>query len=184
MRAKEFLKKIFLLEIIKGMALTLRSMFSPAVTRQYPDEKRDPFSGFRGRHAFVRDPDTGREKCVVCLKCSIVCPSQCINIAYEYIDGKMTLKTYEIEALRCIYCGYCAEVCPVCALVLTEFYEYADYSKENFVFNRERLLKNWDEFIITLKREEYFNKFWRLQGIDVKRMPIGKRLQKPIQIRQ
>lgn len=183
MRVQDFLKRIFLVEIIKAMALTLRSMFSYPVTRQYPEEKRELFPGFRGRHAFVRNPETGREKCIVCLKCSVICPSECINISYTTIDGKRVLKSYEIEALRCIFCGYCVEVCPVCALVLTEFYEYSDYNKENFNFDRERLLKNWDEFISTLKVDEYFNKFWRPPGINIKRMPVGKRLQGPIPIR-
>lgn len=183
MTIKELLKKVFLIEIVKGMALTLRTMFSHAVTRQYPEEKRDVFAGFRGRHAFVRNPDTGREKCIVCLKCSVICPSQCIYISYKTIDGKRILTSYEIDALRCIFCGYCVEVCPVCALVLTEFYEYSDYNKGNFFFDRERLLKNWDEFISTLKVDEYFNKFWRPPGINIKRMPVGKRLQGPIPIK-
>lgn len=184
MTFKDFLKKVFLVEIIKGMTLTLRSMFSRAVTRQYPEERREVFAGFRGRHAFVRDPNTGKEKCVVCLKCSIICPSQCIYISYKTIGNKRVLESYEIEALRCIFCGYCVEVCPVCALVLTEFYEYSDYDKSSFVFDRERLLKNWDDFVSTLKTDEYFNKFWRPPGINIKRMAVGKRLQGPIPIRQ
>jgi NADH-quinone oxidoreductase subunit I len=184
MTVRDFLKKVFLVEIIKGMALTLRSMFSHAVTRQYPEEKREVFAGFRGRHAFVRDPDTGREKCVICLKCAVICPSQCINISYKTVDGKRVLENYEIESLRCIFCGYCVEVCPVCALVLTEFYEYSDFNKNNFLFNRERLLKNWDDFVATLETDEYFNKFWRPPGINIKRMAVRKRLQGPIPIRQ
>ena len=61
MTLKERANKVFLIEILKGMALTLKMMFTHAVTRQYPEEKRDPFPGFRGRHAFARDPDTGKE---------------------------------------------------------------------------------------------------------------------------
>jgi NADH-quinone oxidoreductase subunit I len=183
MTIKKFIKKIFLTEILKAMALTFRTMFTRSVTRQYPEEKRQPFAGFRGRHAFVRDPETGREKCVVCLKCSVVCPSQCINIAYKTVDGKRVLTSYEIESLRCVYCAYCVEVCPVCALVLTEFYEYADYNKEGFLFDRDRLLKNWDDFVATLKTDEYFNKFWRPPGISIKRMPVGKRHQSSIPIK-
>lgn len=183
MTIKELLKKIFLVEILKAMVLTLRTMFSHAVTRQYPEEKRDVFAGFRGRHAFVRNPETGKEKCVVCLKCSVICPSQCIYISYKTINGKRFLLSYEIDSLRCIFCGYCVEVCPVCALVLTEFYEYSDYDKNIFLFDKERLLKNWDDFISTLKTEEYFNKFWRPPGLDTKKMPVGKRLQTPIPIK-
>lgn len=183
MTVKEIVKKIFLVEILKGMALTLRSMFSRAITRQYPEEKREIFPGFRGRHAFVRNPDTGKEKCVVCLKCSVICPSQCIYISYSSMDGRRFLISYEIEALRCVYCGYCVEVCPVCALVLTEFFEYSGCSRDRIYFDRERLLKNWDEFAEKLKADSYFNKFWRPDGIDIKKMPVGKRLQGPVPVK-
>jgi len=183
MTVKEIVKKIFLIEILKGMALTLRSMFSRAVTRQYPEYKRDPFSGFRGRHAFVRDPETGLEKCVACLKCSVVCPSQCISISYSEHDGLRSLEKYEIEALRCIFCGYCVEVCPVCALVLTEVYEYSAYSRKDIFFDKEELLKNWDDFTSSLKIDNYWNKFWRPDGIDIKKMPVGKRLQQPVPVK-
>ncbi len=183
MTLRDIAKKIFFLEILKGLALTFRTMINHPVTRRYPKVKRDPFPGFRGRHAFVRDPETGREKCVACLKCSIVCPSRCIRVEYKETEGERILERYEIEALRCVFCGYCAEVCPVCALVLTEVYEYADYSREHFLFDREMLLKNWDDFSSGLKTDTYFNKFWRLEGIDIKRMPVGKRLQEPIPIK-
>lgn len=184
MTVKEAIKKVFLVDILKGMALTLRMMFTRPVTRQYPEEKREMFPGFRGRHAFVRDPGTGREKCVACLKCSTVCPSQCITIEYKELeDSGRILERYEIEAIRCIFCGYCVEICPVCALVLTEFYEYAGCSRDSFIFNREQLLKNWDEFVAELKTDTYFNKFWRLPGMDVRKMPAGKRLQGPVPVK-
>lgn len=185
MTLKEFIDKILFLDILKGMALTLKMMFTHAVTRQYPEEKREPFAGFRGRHAFVRDADTGKEKCIACLKCSEVCPSQCIYIGYrEQEDGSRLLERYEIEALRCVYCGYCVEVCPVCALVLTEFYEYSDYSRDRIYFDKEMLLKNWDEFVSRLNTDKYFNKFWRPAGISIDRMSVVKRLQGPVVIRQ
>jgi NADH-quinone oxidoreductase subunit I len=142
--------------------------------------KERAFPGLQGKTCIC---ETGREKCVACLKCSIVCPSQCIRIEYKETGDRRVLEKYEIEALRCVFCGYCAEVCPVCALVLTEVYEYADYTREQFLFDREGLLKNWDDFSSGLKTDTYFNKFWRHEGIDIKRMPVGKRLQKPIPIK-
>lgn len=185
MKIKEAIRKIFFIEILEGLALTFRTMLKPPVTRRYPLEKKDPLPGFRGRHAFVRDSATGREKCVACLKCATVCPSRCIHIDYTVKEnGCRELKKYEIEGLRCVFCGYCATVCPVCALVLTEFYEYADYSRESFLYDRERLLRNWDEFVSQLRDDKYFNKFWRLDGIDPKRLPVGKRLQSPVVIKE
>lgn len=183
MKIKELVQKVFFLEILKGLFLTLKVFFRKPVTIRYPHEKRDIKPGFRGRHAFVRDPETGREKCVVCMKCATVCPSQCIKIRFEGEAGQQRiLKEYKIEALRCVYCGYCAEVCPVNAIILTEHYEYASYKRDEFLFNRERLLKNWDEFIATKGEISYFNKFWRLDGIDMDRLPPAKRQQMPIKL--
>ncbi len=182
MTLKQFIKRIFLIEIMQGMALTLKMMFTHAVTRQFPEERRDPIPGFRGRHAFVRDSKTGKEKCIMCMKCSTVCPSQCIYISKQKReeDGKFYLAQFDIEALRCIFCGYCVEVCPVCALVLTEEFEYSAYTKEEIYFTREKLLANWDEFAAKQKVETYFNKFWRPEGLDTSKMTKFKREQGPV----
>jgi len=185
MTLKELIKRVFFIDIIKGMALTLKMMFRHAVTRQYPTEKPDMFLGFRGKHAFVRDAKTGKEKCIMCMKCATVCPSQCIYITKKKReeDGKQYLAQFDIEALRCIYCSYCVEVCPVCALVLTEEYEYSAYTRNEIYFTREKLLQNWDEFAAKQKTDTYFNKFWRPNGIDSSKMPKMKREQGPVVLR-
>lgn len=158
MDTKKIIKTIFLTEIIKGMALTLRTMFTPVVTRQYPKEKRPVFPGFRGEHALVRDPHTGVEKCIACGRCASVCPSKCIHISSKRNEEtkKKELERYEVELLRCLYCGLCVEACPVGALALTENYEYSDYSREAFYMTKEKLLDNWDKFMAGEKGEAYF----------------------------
>lgn len=169
-KKRNLLETIFLVEIFKGLALTLRQMFSKSITRQYPTEKRQPLLGFRGKQALVRDPDSGESKCVACLRCATVCPSQCIAIRFheEEGTGRRLLDRYEIEALRCIYCGYCEEVCPVNAVVLTESYEYSAYTREKNYFTREDLLENWDRFLAESKHDpaDYVNPFWRPRGTD------------------
>lgn len=174
----KFLEKILLLEIWKGLALTLRKLLiDRPVTIQYPDKDRViPAPGFRGRHALVRDPGTGDSLCIACMRCVRVCPSNCIYIEYE-VDAeskKRKVIRYEIEALRCVYCGYCEEVCPVNAIVLTEYFEYAGYNREELFFDKDRLLQNWDEFIATQKRP-YLNPFWKPRGIPERFLPARKR---------
>ncbi|MEN2995248.1 MAG: NADH-quinone oxidoreductase subunit I [Thermodesulfovibrio sp.] len=184
MRLKEIINKIFLVEIFKGLSLTLKMLFSKSVTIQYPFEKRKVYEGFRGRHALVKDPFTEADKCIGCMRCTTVCPSRCIYIKREKRENKMIVIDYIIDASRCIYCAYCVEACPVCALVLTEEYEYSSYKREELIFNKEKLLKNWDEFIKKWKQDYYFNKFWQPPGIDPSRWPKTKREQKPISIRE
>lgn len=178
----KFFKELLFIDLLKGMLITFKTIFTKPVTIRYPKEKRPLEPGFRGRHAFVRDHETGKERCVACTKCSQVCPSQCIYISYSISSetGARVLTKYEIESLRCIFCGYCEEVCPVNAIVLTEFYEYATYDKNSNYFDKEKLLRNWDEFMREYEGEEYHNKFWYLPGINRERLPVGKRYPKAV----
>jgi NADH-quinone oxidoreductase subunit I len=164
--AKELVKKIFFIEILKGMSLTLRRMFSHAVTIQYPTERRHIAPGFRGEHALAKNSE-GKAKCVGCGLCATICPSQCISVFRE--KGKVA--RYEIEVLRCIYCGFCMEVCPYGAVVLTENYEYSDYKKENLYLTKDRLLSNWDKYMPGKKGEVYFRRFWRPMSEDFETPP-------------
>ena len=161
MTVKQLIKTMFFTEIVKGMALTLKSMFTRAVTRQYPDFKRPAFPGVRGMHAFVRDAETGKEKCIACGLCAAICPSQCIYIqTSENPEHQKVAERYEIEVLRCVYCAFCVEACPVGAVALTEHFEYSDTTREALYMDKERLLKNWDTYMAGPKGEEYFKRFW------------------------
>jgi NADH-quinone oxidoreductase subunit I len=164
---REFLRTIFFIEIIKGLALTLSRLFTHAVTRRYPKVKRPAMPGFRGLHALVRDPNTGKEKCVGCCLCAAVCPSQCIYIyTSEDEDHKKIVDRYEIEVLRCVYCAFCVEACPFGAISLTEHYEYSDYTRDAFYMTKEKLLSNWDKYMAGKKGAEYFRRFWRPMSED------------------
>ncbi|MGB9715080.1 MAG: NADH-quinone oxidoreductase subunit NuoI [Thermodesulfovibrionales bacterium] len=163
---RKIIKTIFFIEIIKGLALTLKRLFSHAVTIQYPDQRRKIAPGFRGQHALAKNIE-GKPKCVGCGLCATICPSQCISIVRE--KGKVS--RYEIDALRCIFCGFCVEACPYGAIVLTENYEYSDYKKENIYLTREKLLSNWDKFMPGKKGEEYFKRFWRPMSEDFETPP-------------
>jgi NADH-quinone oxidoreductase subunit I len=168
MGIKNLARKVFLLEILKGMALTFRMMLTPAVTRQYPKEKREMFPGFRGLHALARKED-GTARCVGCGLCAAVCPSQCIDVyTSEADDHTKVVDRYEIEVLRCVYCGFCVEACPFQAVALTPHYEYSDYSRAALFMDKDKLLANWDKYMAGKKGEEYFKRFWRPMSEDFK----------------
>ena len=46
-----FIKRFLLLEIFKGLFLTLKHFFMPKVTIQFPEEKTPQSQRFRGLHA-------------------------------------------------------------------------------------------------------------------------------------
>ena len=106
------IKIMFFTEILKGMAITFRTLFKPAVTRRYPLVKVPAQPGFRGLHALAKD-NTGRMKCVGCGLCGAYCPSQCIHIhTTEGDDHNKIVERYEVDVVRCIFCGFCVEACP------------------------------------------------------------------------
>ncbi|BAU23302.1 NADH-ubiquinone oxidoreductase [Caldimicrobium thiodismutans] len=170
-------KYLIFKDLLGGLLITLKTFFKKPVTVQYPRERVTVYPSFRGRHALVRDPETGTARCVACLKCVQVCPSRCIEVRYE-VDpetGARKMLEYNLHALRCIYCGYCEEVCPVGAIVLTEWFEYSSRDRAGLIFDKERLLKNWDEFIEKYPEKVYTNKFWNLKGIPEILKPAPKR---------
>jgi NADH-quinone oxidoreductase subunit I len=176
---RNLLETILHVEILQGMALTLRKLFSKPITRQYPDEKPPMYPGFRGKHALARDPVTGKSKCVACMRCAMVCPSRCIHIDFQEDEEtrKRIVNRYEIEALRCVYCGYCAEVCPVNAILLTELFEYSAYDRESIYFDENTLLEHWDSFVAEkgIDPASYANPLWSPRGLAPTTLPAAKR---------
>ena len=140
------LKDFLLIEIISGLALTLKYFFKPKVTINYPFEKGVLSPRFRGEHV-LRRYDSGEERCIACKLCEAVCPAQAITIESEpRSDGSRKTTRYDIDMTKCIYCGYCQESCPVDAIVEGPNFEFATETREELIYNKEKLLDNGDRW--------------------------------------
>lgn len=133
------------LSIFGGLLITLRYFFKKPVTIQYPEEKRTLPIRSRGRHYLTKWED-GKERCVGCELCAIVCPSQAIYVkpaqndpADPHSHGERYATDFQINMLRCIYCGYCEEACPTGAIILSNEYELSGYTREEMIFTKEKL---------------------------------------------
>ena len=78
------------------------------------------------------------------------CPAHCIDIVAaaappDWPDREKYPETFVIDELRCIYCGMCEEACPVDAIELTTLYDLTGLSREQMMFDKEKLLSVWDE---------------------------------------
>jgi NADH-quinone oxidoreductase subunit I len=139
-------RAVLLSELVSGLALTFRYMFKPAVTLNYPFEKGPLSPRFRGEHALRRYPN-GEERCIACKLCEAICPALAITIEAEpREDGSRRTTRYDIDMVKCIYCGYCQEACPVDAIVEGPNFEFSTETREELLYDKEKLLANGDRW--------------------------------------
>ncbi len=127
-----------IIPFLKGLATTLRMVFTKPITQQYPEEKREMFPRWRGHPQLTINPD-GSRRCVACTLCMVVCPSNAIRgiVAAEAEDhGKYPVQ-FTIDLQRCIFCGLCQEACPKQAIKLNNAYELAQEDKSALILNIE-----------------------------------------------
>jgi NADH-quinone oxidoreductase subunit I len=134
-------ERLALPEIVKGLAFTFGSMFKKKVTRQYPEEKYDTPIAAKGMPVLVENED-GTPRCVACSMCEVVCPPKAITIdggeTDRYIEREP--EEFKIDMLRCILCGLCEEVCPKEAIVMSDHLELAQFTREELVYDKKRLM--------------------------------------------
>lgn len=162
-------ESVYLPEIVRGFGTTVRHFFTsfgqsklPVLgrskttrTMQYPEDRRENRdvldqgmepSNFRAVHRLNRDEE-GRVKCVACMMCPTLCPANCIHIVASespWDDREKYPAKFEIDELRCIFCGMCEEACPVDAIELTTEYDIVGKTRQEMVFDKEKLLSIYD----------------------------------------
>jgi NADH-quinone oxidoreductase subunit I len=134
------------LEIAKGMGVTLGKLFIKPLTVSYPEQQVRLQPRFRGRHILTRHAN-GLEKCIGCSLCAAACPAYAIYVeAAENTPertvspGERYASVYEINMLRCIFCGMCEEACPTGAIILGTDFELADFKYRDLVYGKEDMM--------------------------------------------
>ena len=154
--------RAFLLsELVTGFALTLKYMFKPKVTVNYPYEKGPLSPRFRGEHALRRYPN-GEERCIACKLCEAVCPALAITIESEQrVDGTRRTTRYDIDLTKCIFCGFCEESCPVDSIVETRILEYHGEKRGDLYYTKEMLLAVGDKYEEQIARDRAMDAAYR-----------------------
>jgi len=158
------LESTFMLEVFKGLGTTLKHLARSVgrgpdnKTFCYPEERREAMpveegglerSNFRGVHRLNRD-EAGRVRCVACFMCQTACPAHCIHIEGEeapWEDREKYPVKFDLDELRCIYCGMCEEACPVDAIELTPVYDMVGLSRQEMIFDKNKLLAVYDQTV-------------------------------------
>ena len=150
MRLGQGVGSLFLREFLEAFALSVRYMFKPRATLNYPNEKAPLSPRFRGEHALRRYPN-GEERCIACKLCEAVCPAQAITIEADPRDDNkdsVVRRTtrYDIDMVKCIYCGLLPGGVPVDAIVEGPNFEFSTETREELYYDKERLLANGDRW--------------------------------------
>ncbi len=154
-RKSNWIDSTYFIPIFKGLAITFKHLFKKKLVMSYPETKKILPANYRGLHMLTRDAQ-GREKCVACEMCSTACPADCIRIVAndsgnewndQHENREKHPKIFEIDELRCIFCGMCVEACPEDAIDMTDMHNLADYTREDFLYDKERLLGVYDQYI-------------------------------------
>jgi len=150
MKAGEFLRKIFLVDLFQGLAVTFRHQHpKEMVTEQYPLERPKISERYRGIPRLLKD-ENGNDLCTACGACALACPEKLIKVGNvrDPESKKKVLTNFDFDLGRCMFCGLCEEACPQHCLELSEDYEIGLYQRAGAQLDRSQLEQG-------LPRKEY-----------------------------
>lgn len=127
-----------------GLKTTMREFFTPKITEQYPENRKElkMFDRFRGTLTMPHN-ERNEHHCVACGLCQMACPNDTIRVTSETIetgDGKKKkiLAKYEYNLGSCMFCQLCVNACPHDAITFDQNFEHAVFDRSKLVMTLNR----------------------------------------------
>ena len=142
MNVKRFFRTLFLVDLIKGLAVTFRAQNPKNIyTEQYPSARPKVAERFRGAPRLNVNPENGETLCISCDLCAKACPEKLIVVISERNEQtrRKDLVHFTYDTSRCMFCGLCEDACPVDALELTQDFEMATFTRDGQIWDRQML---------------------------------------------
>ena len=119
------------LSLIEGMGVTVKRLWRPVVTVQYPRRHLPLSAAYRGHTELKRFEDTGTHNCIACGACERECPSGVIKVQGIKPRAKSdkVATHYFFDFTRCSLCGLCVEICPTQTLKYSTEYQLASENR-------------------------------------------------------
>lgn len=143
---------------LKGLMVTLATLFRKPVTYQYPDAHKPIESRYMAFPVLTWDKKVGEPYCTGCMVCVRYCPTQCMTAVMKdnplNAEGKSPRRkivdSFEINFSRCILCGICVDVCNFDAIEMSHEHELSKYARNDNRTDLSGLLKmGWDYQLAT-----------------------------------
>lgn len=123
--------------LVEGMRVTLRNLFRKPVTVEYPRKRAVISKRQRNAIVLIEKEEMQTHNCIACLQCEKICPSDCIKITPERVEGIPFKRPaeFKLSFAECSECGLCLAVCPTDTLGYAKNYDSAGYRRDDFNFD-------------------------------------------------
>ena len=135
------------LGVARGMLMTLRHVFRPAITVNYPEQQRAIPVRARTNLLWFE------ERCTGCSTCAQACPDGCILVQTSPAeDLSLNVDRYEIDFRLCMYCGLCVEACPYEAIQVGGPMNDAAYVFDDLYRDKHKLTELAGQYLLEHER--------------------------------